>query len=254
MNKKSIIFSIVGLVVVLIILLIVLFAGMFGNFAFVNREYKTVVFDKTYENVEEISIAAYTGNINLKYSDDDTVRVEIASKKKYVNVKNEDNKLTINVKGNKCNFMCFNTKSSHITVYLPKNYNKKVIASLDLGDIHVVNFKKLTLDVSNDLGDIKIDGVANLTGKAKMGDIKVKNVYSYINIKNNMGDIKIDNLTITKDSTIKNNMGDIKITKTNNIYVDADVDLGDVKVKKNNRKADISLKIKNNMGDIKVNY
>lgn len=255
MSKKGIIFSIIGLVVVLILLLVVLLFGLFGNlnFSFKN-EYKKVVFEKTYTDINNIDIDTNIANIYIKKSTTDEYKVEIASKEKYVDVKNDDNDLTINVKGPKCKFMCLNTKASRVTIYIPSNYDKKITANLDMGDLRVENFKKLKLEVDNDMGDVKVDGVSSLTGKVSMGDFKIKKVYDYINIKNNMGDVKIKDLTITKNSSIKSNMGDIKIEKTNNIYIDAHTSMGDTKVKKNDRKGKYSLTIKNDMGDIKVNY
>ena len=258
MSKKGIIFSIVGLIVVLLLLLGTLLIGMFSNINFsfnFKREYKKVVFTETYDDLNKIDIDTNIGNVYLKKSSDDKIKVEIASKEKYVDVKNDDNNnLTINVKGPKCNFLCFNQKASRITIYLPKNYDKKITVKQDLGDLKAANFKKLTLNVQNNLGDVKVEGVASLTGKLKMGDVKAENIYNYISIKNNMGDIKIENLTLTKDSTIKNNMGDIKIEKTNNIYIDAKTSMGDVKIKNNNRKGKYVLNAHTDMGDIKVNY
>ena len=258
MSKKSIIFSIVGLIVVLLLLLGTLLFGMFSNiklnFGF-KREYKKIVFTETYDNLNKIDIDVNIGDVYFKNSSDDKIKVEIASKEKYVDVKNnENNELTINVKGPKCNFLCFNQKASRITVYLPKDYDKKITVKQDLGDLKAADFKKLALNVQNNLGDVKVDGVASLTGKLKMGDVKAENIYSYINIKNNMGDIKIANLSLTKDSTIKDNMGDIKIEKTNNIYIDAKTNMGDIKVKNNNRKGKYALAVHTDMGDIKVNY
>ena len=258
MSKKGIIFSIIGLIVVLLLLLGTLLIGMFSNinlsFSFKN-EYKKVVFLETYDDLSKIDIDTNVGNVYIKRSDDDKIKVEIASKEKYVDVTNNDkNELSVNVKGPKCNFLCFNQKASRITIYLPKNYDKKVTVKQDLGDLRVANFKKLSLKVQNNLGDVKVTGVASLTGNLKMGDVKAENIYSYVNIKNNMGDIKIVNLTLTKDSTIKNNMGDIKIEKTNSIYIDAKTNMGDVKIKKNNRKGKYVLNAHTDMGDIKVNY
>ena len=255
MSKKGIIISIISLIVVLVLLIGTLVAGLFGNFSlnFINREYKKVVFSKTYD-IKDINIDASVGNVYLKYATDDKVKVEIASKEKYVTVTDDEDSINITVKGPKCKFLCVNTKASRVTVYLPKDYAQKISVDLDMGDLKASKFKKLSLDVQNDMGDVKLDGVSRLTGKLNMGDFKVKNIYNYVNIKNNMGDIKIDNLTITKDSTIKSSMGDIKIKNTNNIYIDAHVNMGDVKIKNNKRKAKNSLKITNHMGDIKVNY
>lgn len=41
-------------------------------------------------------------------------------------------------------------------------------------------------------------------------------------------------------------------SSTNDIYIDAKTDLGDVDVNHNNRMSGITLKIKNNCGDIEV--
>ena len=59
-------------------------------------------------------------------------------------------------------------------------------------------------------------------------------------------------MEINEDSSIKSNFGDVKIEKINNVYVDAKVDLGDVKIEGNDRHSDITLKIKSDCGDIKV--
>ena len=255
MTKKGIIVSIISLIVVLILLGGILLVGLFGdfNFSFFNREYKKIVFSETYEDIKDIDIDTSLGNVHIEYSSDDKIKVEIASKEKYIDVKENDTELSIKVRGPKCKFFCINSKVSRITVYLPKEYAKKVSVNLDMGDLHVANFKNLSLDVKNDMGDVKVDGVASITGKVSMGDFKIKNVYKYINIKNNMGDIKIDNLTIKKDSTIKNSMGDVKIHNAKNIYIDAHVSMGDIKINKNNRNAKNALKITSSMGDIKVN-
>ena len=67
------------------------------------------------------------------------------------------------------------------------------------------------------------------------------------------GDVKINTLNITQNSNIEINAGDIKINQTNDIYIDAETDLGETKINNNNDKSEITLKIENNLGDIKVN-
>lgn len=44
----------------------------------------------------------------------------------------------------------------------------------------------------------------------------------------------------------------MKIGETNDIYIDAKTDLGEVKVNRNNRYSEITLEIENDCGDIKV--
>ena len=64
--------------------------------------------------------------------------------------------------------------------------------------------------------------------------------------------IKIDKVQIAEDSYIKSDYGDVRIKETNDIYIDAKTDLGDVKINTNNRHSEITLKIEGDCGDIKV--
>ena len=64
--------------------------------------------------------------------------------------------------------------------------------------------------------------------------------------------MKIKNIELKENSKIKNDLGDVKIGNTNDIYIDANVDLGEYKINKNNRYAESTLKIDVNCGDIKV--
>ena len=74
-----------------------------------------------------------------------------------------------------------------------------------------------------------------------------------MDIKQDCGDVEIENITLNKDSKISNDFGVITIDSTNDIFIDAEVELGDKKKKKNNRKSNITLEIENECGDIKVN-
>jgi len=66
------------------------------------------------------------------------------------------------------------------------------------------------------------------------------------------GDIKIKNVKIKEDSVIKCDYGDIKIEESEDVYIDANVDFGEVKIKENDRHSEITLKIDADCGDIKV--
>ena len=63
---------------------------------------------------------------------------------------------------------------------------------------------------------------------------------------------KIEDVQIKENSSIKSDLGDVKIDKINDIYVDAETDLGEVEVENNNRKSEIILEIECDCGDIKI--
>ena len=57
-------------------------------------------------------------------------------------------------------------------------------------------------------------------------------------------------LNITKDSSIDTNVGEVTISKTNDIFIDAETDVGKAKIEENNNKSQITLLIGNHFGDI----
>lgn len=60
-------------------------------------------------------------------------------------------------------------------------------------------------------------------------------------------------LAIRENSNIKSDYGNIEINNTNDIYIDAEVDLGKTKINKNNRNAEIVLKLECDCGNITIN-
>ena len=74
------------------------------------------------------------------------------------------------------------------------------------------------------------------------------------NIKADCGNIQVDTISIKENSSIKADLGNIDIKNTNDIYIDADVDLGKTNINKNNRNAEITLKINCDCGNVTINY
>ena len=85
-----------------------------------------------------------------------------------------------------------------------------------------------------------------------MGNTEVGTILNKCNIDTDCGNITIDNLEIKENSTIKSDLGDVEIKETNDIYIDAKVDLGHVEINNNNRNSDITLKIDSDCGNVKV--
>ena len=257
MKSKGLIITLIVILCILLVGLVILFIGLLNNgfkfnFRFTNNISENLVVDKTYDNLfDEIKISTDAADIEIVESD--TFKLEIYGNEKYVTVNDNTNILDIDVKSEKCNFFCINVTISKVVVYLPSSYDKKITIDNHYGDVKIDNFDNLILDATINAGDIKVESVFDIKAKNNYGDIKIGKVNNYLDLSNDCGDIKIEEININKDSKIDDSLGNIKIGKTNEINIEADTDLGDVKVKNNYRKSDITLKIENNCGDIKVN-
>ena len=288
-NKALIIVLIVGLSIITISS-IVFFTNVIFNRLHISigtKESGKLVLDKNYKNkFDEINIKSKAGKIEIK-SGDDEIRVVIHGDKDKTKVKEDDKSLNIESSTKACKGICFNHKVAKIEVYVPSDYAKKIniesnfgdikvgnfkkadlIAKLDAGDIKVENIKNAKiknhfgdvrinnskkLDVKEDAGDVRIGIVKNIKVINKFGDIRIKEVNEYLDLNEKAGDIRIEKVNLTKSSKINNSLGDIKIESTNDIYINAKVDVGSTKVNKSNRKSDIELTITCKAGEIKVN-
>lgn len=256
MSNKGLKITIIVILFLLLISITIFFVkllmGKEFNFSFSTTVSDKLVLDNEYENsFSEIKIDTDAANVVVLNSSDDKVKLKVYGKKKDVTVL-ESSVLKIDVK-QECKGFCINQKISKIEIYLPSDYNKKLTIKNNYGDIKIANFDNMLLNAKLNCGDIKIDSIYDAIIKNNYGDIKIDRVYNYVDLSDDCGDIKIDELNINKDSIIEDNLGNIKINKTNEIYIDGETDLGDVKVNKNYRHSDITLKISNDCGDIKVN-
>lgn len=289
-NKGLIIFIITILSIFVIILTIFMFGMINGNFRMYNISFNTkisknLVIDETY-NIEfgEVFINATSSNIHIKKSDDNNTKLVVYGKNKPI-ITTDNNKLDINYKEKGCIGFCINYTISKIELYLPLSYENDIYIINNYGDINIDEFnlninivedygditikggnklkvnskygdthiiKANKLDIKSAAGDIKVENVNNIKAKNNYGDIKINNVLNHLDIQNNCGDIKIDNISLNENSTIESDYGDVKIKNTNQVYINAKTDLGDVKINNNYPKSDIELKIRNNCGDIKI--
>lgn len=292
-NNKFIIFLIFLLTIISIVLIIFMFSMINGKtkfpiFNFNNKVSNKLVFEQTYEKMfDEIIINSSSSNIYIKTSEDNLVKVVIYSDEDKTNVTELDNKLTITLKEKNCIGFCFNYTVPKIEVYLPKDYKNNINITNNYGDVEIDEFLNANMEILEDCGDVKIKGgntikVTNDYGDIKIsnandidikesagdviigsvnnvkvendyGDIEIDKVNNYLDLNNNCGDIKLENINLSKNSSITDSYGDIKIGKTNEIYIDAKTDLGDIKINNNYNKSDINLKIQNDCGDIKIN-
>ena len=239
MNKgiKIALITLLSIITVAIIVLLVLVLTNkidINGFRFKAKISNELVVDKEYDkSFNKIKIDSDAGDIYIKESNTDKVKVVVYGDKERTTV--DDNEtLFIQTTTKQCRFFCINTVISKIEVYIPENY---------------VN----SIDINTKYGDIKIDKVHTLEAETNYGDIKIDKVTNYFNVETNYGDIKINEVNINKDSSAETNFGDVKVGSTNEVNIIADTDLGNKKVNNNYPDSNVTLRLETNLGDIKVN-
>jgi len=290
-NKNWIIASIVMLSIVAVAL-IVLLIGLLGNkfkfnWIFSGSSISTeLAVDTVYENVGGLDINSDSAQVYVKEALDNDVRLIIYGDKNYIKHNMVNNTLKVDVESKSCIGICFKNSIAKVEIYLPKDYINNIDINNRYGDISVGEFNKASINVVSNAGDVDISGggsvkivndygdiyigqadvlnieasagdidideVKEVTVENDYGDIKIDNVFGYLNVDADCGDISIRNVELYKNSSIKSDFGDVYIGGTNQIYIDAKSNLGDVKVKNNYRDSELELKIENSCGDVEV--
>ncbi len=245
------------LVVVLIVFLCVALNGNFKHKKWAKKKSDTVIFDESYEllEIENLEILSVAGDIEFKESVDEKVRVVVyGENSEDLKVDLKDNKLRIDYSQfeRKNVFLGFHFYGNDMVIYIPKNYEKEINVEANYGDIQMCGLENAVIRVNEDCGDVVLEKVKNAFVKNHYGDIKIGEIMNKVEIESDCGDVKIDSAMLKENSSIINRFGDIKIGKTNEVYIEAKTDLGDVKVSQNSRHADVVVRIENNCGDIKV--
>lgn len=259
-NKELIIVTIVIMLLVIVGLILFLYANLNGQYHFGNwkgKKSEQIIFDNTYEvaQIEDLEIISKAGDIDLKESTDGKVRVvAYGENEQDLEVALDEGILIVDYSKYKYKkvFFGMNFYRSDIEIFLPKDYAKEIHLNSDYGDIQVVDFENASIYVDADCGDITLGKVKNVLAKNDYGDVKIESILNKAEIELSCGDVKINAMEIAENSSIVNNFGDIKIGTTNEVYIEAKTDLGDVKVNKNYRQAEVTLKLVNDCGDIKV--
>lgn len=259
-NRGLIIVTIVILLLVIIGLISLLCASLNGKYRFKDwgsKKSEQIIFDSSYEveKIENLEILSRAGDIEFKESTDGKVRVlAYGENEQDLKVDLAENHLKVDYSNyrHKNGFFGVNFYSNDIVIYMPSDYAKEINLNANYGDIEIMDLENASIQIEADCGDVTLGKVKNVFVKNDYGDVKIESVLNKASIDLSCGDVKINSLTIAEDSSIINNFGDIKIGTTNEIYIDAKTDLGDVKVNHNERQAEVTLKVENDCGDIKV--
>lgn len=256
-NNGLIITMIILLVIIVAILIAILCLGISGKISFmgfIRNKSRNIVYDEKYETekIENIKIKSSAGDIKFQESDDEKIRVVVyGEKENQINV--EQNGDTLKVESiQKSHIFGFNIRLNDIIIYLPKEYEKQIEIDSDLGDIEIISLENASIKIEQNCGDINLGKIKNVEIDNDLGSTEIEEVLNSLNIKSNCGDIKINKVTLLENSKIENDLGDVKIGETNDVYIDANCDLGDKKIKNSNRQSEITLKIDVDCGDIKV--
>ena len=233
MKNKGIIIFLITFLGLLVIGITILFIGLLtGRYNFKNFKilsgHKEIISERNFnDEFNSIKIVSDISDIDIKNSNDSTIKVVVKGNKEKskLDYSFNDNTLNINYKHDKCRFFCFNNTGGEITIYLPNGYDKDI-------------------DIKTDVGDIDINNINNIKIDSDTGDIDINNINNKANIKTDVGDIDIDNLNIKEDSSIISNVGDIKIKNASNIKIDAKTHIGDKKIRNNYKNSNMIVNYK----------
>ncbi len=257
-----------GLIIVLLILLsvIVFFLCMFlvtcltngskFGIGFINwgSKSKNVIMEKTYElsDINNIQIKQNAGNITFRESSDNNIKVVIYGENESdanISLDNSD----LNIECNRKNhFFTFGVAENDIVIYVPTTFENEITIKSDYGNCEMSDLPNATLNVDSDAGNVEIGKIKNVVAKCDYGNIEIDEVLNKCEIKADCGNIEIDTVSIKENSTIKADLGNVDIEHANDVYIDADVDLGKVRITENNRNSDITLNIECDCGNVTV--
>lgn len=273
----------VGLCILLFVLINIDFKFDLGHISIGGGQSTTLIDSKEYDEVNNIFINSNKADVYIKHAEDNKIKVELYSNnEKEHSISLEENDLKVVLKENNYNL----GKQARIILYVPADFSNKFdikdntgdvksssyknasfVISLTTGDVNVTKAKSLdintttgdievlkaeTLNVVTTSGDINNEEVNDINAVCTTGDITLGNVNNSLKLKATTGDITVNKIDLSENSSIQTTTGDVTIINKNNVYVETDIKTGDVKINKNDRFAEVTLKIKVTTGDIKV--
>lgn len=263
-NKGLIITLIIILSIIIFLLVIFLVSYLKGEISFKNRIFNigskstNIIYDRQFEleDIKEIDIKQDAGDILVKETTEDYIKVVLYGENEGdAQVELNNGKLTIDNTHNRRSFVFFNfgVTKNDIIIYVPYNYSNDIKIKNDYGECELTDLENATVNIDCDAGNVELGKIKNATIKCDYGNIEIKEIRNKCDIKADCGNIQIDTISIKENSSIKADLGNIDINNTNDIYIDADVDLGKTNINKNNRNASVTLKVNCDCGNVTIN-
>lgn len=261
-NKGLIITLIIILTIIMFFLIMFLVTYLRGGISFRNggisliSTSKNIIYDKTYDinQIRDIEIKQNAGDIIFKETSNNNIQVVIyGDNERDVSVNIVNNNLNIDYSNyHKFLFFSFGTRKNNIIVYVPSNYSNKIDIKNDYGNCQIANFENATINIDCDAGNVETGKIKNAIIKCDYGNIEVGEILNKCELKADCGNIEVRKMSIRENSTIRADLGNISVNEANDIFIEADVDLGKTNITHNNRNSNITLKIKCDCGNINV--
>lgn len=261
-NKPIIITTIILLTILVFVLIIFLVAALNGKTGFnlglinIGTGNNELIMGRTFEseNIKKIDIKQDAGKIIFKESPNQNITVEIyGDDENIVDIALNDYTLNIDyTKQKKFALINFETPENDVIVYIPTNHQAVINLLNDYGECNMIDLENAEVNINCNAGDVNLGKIKNATIKCDFGNIKIKEVLNKCNIEANCGNVEIDCISILENSMIKTDMGNVEIDDTNDIYINANCDMGSVDINSNNRNSEIELKIESDCGNISV--
>ncbi len=211
---------------------------------------------KEYEStVTELKLELGVSDVEVRKSDKEKIIFEYFDKAEPIySIKEENGTVTMSdINTGASSKIKFGMGKYYKTIIsVPNGYQGDLILKTVLGDILVKNFssKENNLNIKNENGEIKLDGVAvtNLNIESKASDITIKNInVSNVDIVTVDGEIKTSNIQCAKYS-VNGETTDVEIKNVSVGGVSVAITAGDVYFE--NVKAGGTVKISSRSGDI----
>ena len=258
-SKKSTI-ALISVLSIITISLIFLFVLLLSNnniikkyFRFDIKNSSKIILDEKY-NLNNLEITVDTSDIEIKYSDDDKIKVVVYGENRNdISINETSESIKIVNKQTKKHFIGISFTNDNIVIYVPKNYDKNIKINSNYGDVSMESLSNSNVTIDLDCGDLELEEAKSVKIKSNYGDININKISEYLDIVSDFGDIEINNINLIKDSKIEANFGDIEINNITGVYIEAKTNLGDLDINNSDRYSDVKLNITNECGDIKIN-
>lgn len=258
-NKTPIIFLIILLsllIFALVMFLVVNLTGGKGRIISIGSKSNKIIYDKAFniEEIKNIEIKQDAGDITFKETTDDNITVTAYGEEEQdIEVTLNGDKLTVDyTKINRFIFFNFGNIKNDIIINIPSSYNNKIKIENNMGNCYINDLPNATLDIDCDAGNVEVGKIKNANIKCDLGQVEIGEILNKCDIKVDSGNVEIEKLSINENSKIKVDLGNANINETNDIYIDAKVDLGKSNISGNNRNSEVVLKIECDCGNINV--
>ena len=257
-------------IIILLCVIALLLAGVLGVSLFRNKnvlpdknnnnaEYALVT-DASYDdNYTAVEISSNAGNIFLLPSEDAQLHLKIWADEDKVNIQDggdlSGNLLRITANARSSRHFGFNnakTQQVRIELYLPEDYAKTVSTKTNYGNVEAESFPSLQLKSESNYGNLTLAEVSSLEAECDYGSVKADKINAYIDAECAMGNIDIEELLITEASQMACDMGSIRIGNAPSAVIQANTDLGSVKVRPDPAGATVKLTLESDNGSITV--